>query len=57
MILSIYVHVLKTYTVRTVQLMRTFVLPQFEGPQTIARIVLGSVAPCLRFSTLPPHCP
>ena len=34
--------------------MRTLVLPQFDGPQMIARIVLGSISPCLRFSTLPP---
>jgi len=34
--------------------MRTLVLPQFEGPQTIARMVLGSIAPCLRFSALSP---
>jgi len=32
--------------------MRTLVLPQFEGLQTIARMVLGSIAPCLRFSAL-----
>jgi len=32
--------------------MRTLVLPQFEGPQTIARLILGSIAPCLRFSAL-----
>ena len=34
--------------------MRTLVLPQFDGPQMIARIVLGSISPCLRFSALPP---
>jgi len=36
------------------KLMRTLVLPQFEGPQMIARMVLGSIAPCLRFSALSP---
>jgi len=34
--------------------MKTLVLPQFEGPQTIARMVLGSIASCLRFSALSP---
>jgi len=29
-------------------------LLQFDGPQMIARIVLGSISPCLRFSALPP---
>jgi len=33
------------------KLIRTLVLLQFEGPQMIARMVLGSIAPCLRFST------
>jgi len=34
--------------------MRTLILSQFDRPQMIARIVLGSISPCLRFSALPP---
>jgi len=34
--------------------MRMLVLPQFDGPQMIAHIVLGSISPCLCFSALPP---
>jgi len=34
--------------------MRTLVLLQFDGPQTIAGMILGSIAPCLRFSELLP---
>src|SRR5215469_9138912 len=30
------------------KLINTFVLPQFEGPQTIPRIEVGSMFPCLR---------
>jgi len=36
------------------KLMRALVLPQFEGLQMIACMVLGSIAPCLRFSALFP---
>jgi len=36
------------------KLMRTLVLSQFEGSQTIARMVFGSIAPCLRYFALSP---
>ena len=49
------VHVLETCVSGSrVELMRTLILPQFDGPQMIACIVLGSISPCLRFSALPP---
>jgi len=46
------IHVLKTPCGLSNKLMRTLILPQFE-PQTITRMVLGSIAPSLRFSALP----
>jgi len=50
----IHVYILETYRADFPKLMKALVLPQFEGPQTIARIVFGSIAPCLCFSALSP---
>jgi len=44
----------RSRNVRAFQQVYELVLPQFEGPQMIARIVVGSIELCLRFSALFP---
>ena len=48
----IHVHVLELYAECgfSNRFISTFVLPQFDGPQTIARIETSSISPCLHVS-------